>query len=355
MNRLDRALGILLLLRGGKSFSAPDLARRFEVSTRTIYRDIEMLCSIGVPIYAEMGRAGGFRLVEGYFLPPVMFTVGEAVSLLLGLALLRCLRTRPFAAELDMSAEKLLAAVPDHLRAVLAKAQQIIGFEQMPTDIFHVERADPDRPAGVAEQPADAIEGVVVSRFLQAIFDRRSVVLDYRSPYAAEASRLSVAPCGLLWDRDRWYLVGRQAGRGEEPRLWRADRALAIELGEPAPAEEPAFDVGTLLGHAWLRSAMERWGQSSPVVIRLARRQAERLKQDWYYRHARYQDLLDEQVLMTFGESDRAAVLDLLRWLGPGAELVAPAEWRPALRAELAEMLAVYKPAEEAIEAKSNE
>jgi DNA topoisomerase-3 len=92
MNRLDRALGILLLLRGGKAISATDLSERFEVSTRTIYRDIETLSSLGVPVYAEKGRAGGFRLVEGYFLPPVMFSVREAISLVLGLSLLRNLR-----------------------------------------------------------------------------------------------------------------------------------------------------------------------------------------------------------------------------------------------------------------------
>ncbi len=99
MNRFDRALAILLLLRSGKTLSATDLARRFEVSTRTIYRDIETLSAVGVPVYAEMGRDGGFRLLPGYFLPPVMFSVGEAISLLLGLTLLRSLRATPFAAE----------------------------------------------------------------------------------------------------------------------------------------------------------------------------------------------------------------------------------------------------------------
>ena len=80
MNRLDRALGILLWLRSRKTVSAAELAKQFEVSQRTIYRDIETLSELGIPVYAEMGRAGGFRLLEGYFLPPVMFSVGEAVS-----------------------------------------------------------------------------------------------------------------------------------------------------------------------------------------------------------------------------------------------------------------------------------
>src|SRR5256885_13988528 len=112
MNRLDRALGILLVLRGGKAISATELSRRFEVSTRTIYRDIETLGSLGVPVYAEMGRAGGFRLAGGYFLPPGVVLVREAVLLVLWLSLLRNLRASPFAAERGTGAQKLLAGLP---------------------------------------------------------------------------------------------------------------------------------------------------------------------------------------------------------------------------------------------------
>src|SRR5262245_60043633 len=119
MNRIDRALGILLRLRAGRAVSAAELARRFEVSRRTIYRDVAALAELGVPVYAEMGRMGGFRLLEGYFLPPVTFTEGEAISLLLGLAILGRLRARPFAADQDSAGQKLLAAVPRALRAGL--------------------------------------------------------------------------------------------------------------------------------------------------------------------------------------------------------------------------------------------
>ncbi len=122
MNRFDRALAILLLLRSGRTWSAPELAERLGVSVRTIYRDIDTLDGVGVPIYAEAGREGGFRLVEGYFLPPVAFTTGEATSLLTGLALLERLHARPFAAELDTAAHKLLAAVPEPLRTSVAWA-----------------------------------------------------------------------------------------------------------------------------------------------------------------------------------------------------------------------------------------
>jgi hypothetical protein len=69
---------------------------------------------------------------------------------------------------------------------------------------------------------------------------------------------------------------------------------------------------------------------------------AERLRRDWYYRHARYEPLPDGRVMLTFGEDEPAAALELLRWLGPEAELVAPAAWRAMLRADLRAMLAAH-------------
>ena len=132
MNRLDRALGLLLLLRGGRIVSAKDLAARFEVSVRTVYRDIEVLSGLGVPISADMGRTGGFRLREGYFLPPVTLGAEEAVSLLLGLILMRRLRVAPFPKEADFAERKLLAALPPETRETMARATQMIGFEKVP-------------------------------------------------------------------------------------------------------------------------------------------------------------------------------------------------------------------------------
>jgi predicted DNA-binding transcriptional regulator YafY len=354
MNRLDRALALLLLLRDGRVWSAADLARRLEVSRRTVYRDMETLSAIGVPVYAEMGRAGGFRLLRGYFLPPVMFSADEAVSLLLAVTLLRSLRARPFAAELETGERKLLAAMPDALRAVLADARKVIGFEGAPGDIFHPERPDPT-PVGAADDAAAArpAEDQVVSVFLRAVLDRGAADLQYRSPYRAATERLIVVPYGVFWDRDRWYLVGgaagtagdaklRPAGAAGGVRLWRADRVLAIEPRALPAAPRPDFDVRGLLGRAWLRDAMARWREEGRVAIRLTRPQAARLAQDWYYRHAGFEDLPDGRVLMTFGEDDRDVVLELLRWLGPGAELLEPREWRAALKPELRQMLAGY-------------
>ena len=74
----------------------------------------------------------------------------------------------------------------------------------------------------------------------------------------------------------------------------------------------------------------------------MPRQQAERLAADWYFRFARFEPGGAGMTVMTYGENDRASVLELVRWLGPGAELLEPAAWRATLRDELSQMATAY-------------
>ncbi len=332
MTRIERAFAILLILSDGATVTAASLAQRFEVSVRTIYRDVEMLGQTGVPLYAERGAAGGYRLLEGYFLPPVAFTRDEAVAGLLALALARGLKVPPFPAALEAAERKLAAALPPRLRPLAAETRRLVGFERTASDLFHPE---PDAEDDTAGEAARAVEV-----FLGAILDRVRVRLAYRSPYrAGTAPEIMAEPAGVIWDRDRWYLIGRRDDGAW--RFWRADRVAAIAATSFRFRAEGTFDVRRHLGRAWLADAMEQWTRASPVAIRMTPAQAARLGTDWLYRFAGFAADGD-QIVMTYGEVDPAKVLELVRWLGPGAELLAPAEWRALIAAELAAMAASY-------------
>lgn len=339
MKELDRILGMLLALQSKRTISARQLAERFGVSTRTIYRDLQTMSLLGIPIYAERGRKGGIRLLDGYFLPPLMFSRSEATALLLGMIMLRTLRAAPFQAEAHTATQKLLAAVPEQLRTTLARLGHIIGAELSPGDIFHPE---PDEPSSNGNAHRDS---ATLTRFLQALLDGNAVRLTYQSPYRIEAASVDARPLGLFWDRGRWYLAATEPDRAQTDRLWRADRVTAISpispistLGQTGNGRTD-FDIADLLGHAWLKSAMDTWRQRAPVRLRITPEQAQRLQQDWYYRFAQYEADENGKILMTFGEGDAEVVLALVRWLGPGAELLSPAPWRDTLRAQLAGML----------------
>jgi predicted DNA-binding transcriptional regulator YafY len=336
MKRFERMFGILLRLHVDRAVSAAALAVVFGVSRRTIYRDIEILCGSGVPIYAEQGREGGFRLMEGYFLPPLMFTRDEGVVLLTSLAMLRSLPTKPFGAEMEAVTGKLLSALPDRLRSVLADADKFIGFEHLPHDIFHPETHEVIE----AVPPDHATVEQVIDTTLRCILEGRAISLEYRALHR-DAKLVHMRPVGLFLDRGRWYVVGMTLKKPDAQRLWRADRVLSIRAGGVTQMDD-TFDVRTLLGREWLAPAMASWRESAPVKLRLTQTQAIRLQQDWYYRHAQFEDAGDNRVMMTFGEAEASLVFELLRWLGTGAELIEPRAWREAFRAELAQMMTAY-------------
>lgn len=340
MHEIERILGILLVLQDRRAVSAAQLAARFEVSTRTIYRDVRTMSLLGIPVYTERGRNGGIRLLPGYFLPPLMFSREEAIALLLALLFMRSLRVVPFQAATEAAARKLLAAIPGHLREMLARLERLIGVERPQGDSFHPE---PDE-ALRTEDPQR--EGSVVTRFVRALLDGRAIRLSYQSPYRESITSAEARPLGLFWDRDRWYLVGARTDPARTQHLWRADRTadlviLGTHVGLREDDRDAAaeFEIATLLGHAWLKNAMETWRRRAPVRLRITADQAQRLQQDWYYRFADYTPTPDGTVAMTFGEDDPEVVLALVRWLGPGAELLAPEAWRARLHAQLEAML----------------
>lgn len=335
MTRLERALGILLQLSGGGVRTAPELAAYFRVAVRTIYRDVEMLGLLGVPVIGGRGQGGGYRIDDNYLVPAVAFSRAEATALLLTLSLVRSLRVTPLAGDLATAEKKLLATLPKGLRPLAEQASRLIVFERAASDVFHEDPSLVEQPAPVPE------ESKAVDTFLAAILSRTRVDLHYLSPYRSKPKVHDLDALGLLWDRDYWYLVAARADKGE-PLLFRADRVQSIKATTLKQQREGDFDVRSLLGRVWLTSAMRSWAKSDGVTIRMSAVQAERLKADWYYRHAIWSAEPDGSWVMNFSEGDRDLVFALMRWLGPGAELVAPEGWRSALQQQLIEMANAY-------------
>jgi len=112
MNRIDRLTAIILLLQGGRR-TAGEIARRFEVSKRTVFRDIEALCEMGVPIVTEAGAHGGYELMPDYSLTPLQLTSREALLLRLALSSVSQLADTPFKQERESLLAKMQALIPE--------------------------------------------------------------------------------------------------------------------------------------------------------------------------------------------------------------------------------------------------
>ena len=131
MNRVDRLFGILLQLQHRRRVRAHDLAVIFEVSERTVYRDMTALSEVGVPIIALPGK--GYELMEGYYLRPLVFTPDKASALSLAAQMFMSQASGRLAAAAHLALAKLTAILPAATRAHVSVLLKMVAFALPPT------------------------------------------------------------------------------------------------------------------------------------------------------------------------------------------------------------------------------
>ncbi len=240
VNRTDRLYALVEELRAvaPRPRSARQLATRYEVSTRTIERDILALQESGVAIYAETGRCGSYVLDKTLTLPPLNFTAAEMVAIAVSLA--RAEAT-PFASAMRSALRKVLAAAP---AARTAEAAQLMDRVRLiGADGPGQSRPQPPGAAGqsaVGGTQAAPVRGggqvgkAVPLAIQEAMTARHVLVLDYRDRHHTVTVR-EVEPVAFAGTSTQWYLMGwcrlRDSGRA-----FRVDRILAVaDTGELAP------------------------------------------------------------------------------------------------------------------------
>ncbi|MCK8494720.1 YafY family transcriptional regulator [Spirosoma sp. RP8] len=212
--RLSRLVALLTLLQTKRLLTATELAHRFSVSTRTIYRDIRTLEQAGIPVVTQEGK--GYAMLDGYRLPPVMFTREEAIALL---------TAEKLAARLtDAQTAQLSGAAMDKLRAALRRA-----------DRDHLETLGPHiQVLGPASQPdpPNAYQQLVTAVALQ-----RVVHLSYCAAATELPTTRQIEPIGLYLSQ-QWHVVAycrlRQAFRD-----FRLDRIQHLTLSEEVFTSRP--------------------------------------------------------------------------------------------------------------------
>lgn len=216
-----RLLTILELLQVHGELSGVDLAARLEVDVRTVRRYITMLQDMAIPIEAERGRHGGYRLRPGYKLPPLLFSTDEAVAITLGLLMTKRLGLGVDAVSIEGALAKLGRVLPSEL-------QQTV---QALTEVLVVETPLPDK--GPHSQ--------VINTLTLAVQRQEQVWLHYRALYGDETER-AVDPYGVLYRNGYWYLAGYCHLR-QGLRAFRLDRVVAVQFHETRFVRPADFDV----------------------------------------------------------------------------------------------------------------
>lgn len=314
MNRIDRLTAILIHLQTKKIVKAEEIADRFEMSLRTVYRDVKALMEAGVPIGSEAGK--GYFIVDGYHLPPVMFTQDEANSMLLAAKVVEKVADKSVRDAFSSALHKIKSVLPD------------AGKD-------HLESLDANIEFGRTSQN----ESIVASKYLtdiqRAIAGKESLRIDYLNSSEVASSRI-VEPIGLFYYGMAWHLIAWCKMRNGY-RDFRTDRIQTLNT------DGTRFDPRNLLSlQEYLTTIVQANREVHRVVVLFDDSIAKFARQSRYYHGFASEESIDGKVRMHFLSS---CLHSLCRWLltyGNMAEIESPDEAKDLMVDLIEELSAHY-------------
>lgn len=183
MNRIDRLFSILTLLQSRKYVPAEKIAERFDMSVRTVYRDVKALCESGIPVSFEAGK--GYFVVQGYFLLPVAFTTEEANALLL---------------MENMALGFADRSIKTHYSTALNKVKSVLRSGQK-EQLEHLNENTKTQLPPCFDNDTDYL-----SPLQESISKKHILEIDYANK-AGEGSKREIEPIGLVFYAFSWHLI----------------------------------------------------------------------------------------------------------------------------------------------------
>lgn len=296
MNRLDRVTAILIQLQSKRIVKAQDIAERFNVSLRTVYRDIRTLEEAGIPLVGETGI--GYSIMDGYRLPPVMFTLEEATAFLTAEKLVEKLT--------DASTDESYKSAMYKIKAVLRSSEK----DYLETMDNHIEVLD--NPYIPKERNANHS----LQSILKSISGKHVLTINYFANHSQENTSRNIEPVGIFYSSSNWHVLAFCQLRNDY-RDFRIDRISQI-ISTPLPFKKQ---------HPSLKSFLKQIAQKKElhsIVILVNKEIVKYFGEQKYYNGFISQREVKGKIEMTFLT---CSVEGFARWymmFGDNAEIVSP-------------------------------
>lgn len=187
MNRIDRLTAIMLKLQSKRYVTIEDIVEHFDISERTVFRDIKALGEAGVPIGFEKDR--GYFIVEGYYIPPVMFTKEEAGAILLAGKLLERQGDKSLVEQFEQALIKVRAVLKNTQKDYV---QELEKYIEVVSPSIPVEKAFPDK---------------YLNDIKDALINHRVLTIEYYANYSDSYSTREIEPLGICHYANHWHLI----------------------------------------------------------------------------------------------------------------------------------------------------
>lgn len=298
MNRIDRLAAIVIQLQSRRLVRAQDIAHKFSISLRTVYRDIHALEEAGVPVTGEAGV--GYKLMEGYKLPPVMFNEEEASALLTASKLMQSMS--------DENSSKHYISALDKIKAVLRLSEK----DHLQEIDEHIAVVSP--PSIVYKKPSE----LHLQKILKAIASSSLIELDYTSIEKKETLRRRAEPIGIYYQGSHWYLIAFCRLRNDY-RNFRTDKIKALAV----------TDEKVVLTHPPLKTFINRLSSQSKmqkVVIEVEQQIVKYFGEQKYYNGFVKEEEVGDCVRMTFLTCSLTGFARWFMLFGDQATIIEPLE-----------------------------
>ncbi len=315
MNRIDRLTAILIHLQTKRVVKAEEIADRFEMSLRTVYRDVKALMEAGVPIGSEAGK--GYFIVDGYHLPPVMFTQDEASAMMMAGKLVERMT--------DQSVQVAFNGALLKIKSVLNEAEK----DHLESLQDHIEVLRP-------QMSLPAQSGNFLTDLQKAVVARQVAHLNYFSNLQNEDTLREVEPIGLFYYSAAWHLIAWCRLRNGF-RDFRCDRIKELKLtGEKFESRS----ISTM--QEYFNSLQNANQEMKEVIILFDKKEASKVRNSKHYFGFVSEEELDSQIRMKFLTAD---ISMMARWLisyGRGLEVEGPDELKSIIQSLIEELQEHY-------------
>lgn len=300
MKKLDRLTAILIHLQTKRVVTADELAKRFEVSHRTIYRDINALLEGGVPICSEAGV--GYYLVKGYSLPPLMFTRDEAASLLMAGKLFEKYSDNSMGQDFQSALYKIKAVLNDY-------------------DKDHLEDLNKKIVVHTTFTQKEKNNSEYLSILQKALGENRVVHISYYSHYTQTTTTRQIEPAGLCFYNSKWHLIAFCRLRNDF-RDFRLDRVESLRAANEIFQKKEYGSFAELLQKLYNSTELIK------IRIRVTKATFQRILNEKYYygfiSETPFKD--DQSVEMQFMSSSLNSFSRWLLSMEPGTKIIEPEE-----------------------------
>ena len=204
MSKAKRLNEMIMMVNRKKRFTVRELAQEFEVSKRTILRDLQELSEMGVPLYSEAGPHGGYQVLSERILPPIAFSEDEAISIFFAIHALRHYISLPFDTEYESIKKKFYLNLSGDIRDAIDKMKDRVDF----VSVYQQEKAR------------------FLKRLLEASVEQEVIKISYE--INGEITNRSIQPIGIYANGGKWYCPS-YSFLNEDYRVFRCDRIKSVK------------------------------------------------------------------------------------------------------------------------------